>query len=74
MLLLPEDPNAVIITVATGTGIAPFRTFYRRMFLENVPNYKFTGEWVGGWFGGGLLRERERAVGRLAGACTPPPA
>lgn len=25
-------------------GIAPFRTFYRRMFMENVPNYKFTGE------------------------------
>lgn len=43
VLLLPEDPNAVIICVATGTGIAPFRTFYRRMFMENVPNYKFTG-------------------------------
>lgn len=46
MLLLPEDPNAVIICVATGTGIAPFRTFYRRMFMENVPNYKFTGGWT----------------------------
>lgn len=43
VLLLPEDPNAVIICVATGTGIAPFRTFWRRMFMENVPNYKFTG-------------------------------
>jgi len=43
VLLLPEDPNAVIIMVATGTGIAPFRTFWRRMFLENVPNYEFTG-------------------------------
>ena len=46
VLLLPEDPNAVVICVATGTGIAPFRTFYRRMFVENVPNYKFTGGWV----------------------------
>eukprot|EP00887_Chlorella_sp_A99_P001025 scaffold14.g1025.t1 len=43
VLLLPEDPNAVIICVATGTGIAPFRTFYRRMFVENIPSYKFTG-------------------------------
>ncbi len=43
VLLLPEDPNAVVIMVATGTGIAPFRTFWRRMFMENVPNYKFTG-------------------------------
>lgn len=47
VLLLPEDPNAVIICVATGTGIAPFRTFWRRMFMENVPNYKFTGGWGG---------------------------
>ena len=43
VLLLPEDPNAAIIMVATGTGIAPFRSFWRRMFLENVPTYKFTG-------------------------------
>lgn len=43
LLLLPEDPNAVVICVATGTGIAPFRTFWRRMFIENIPNYKFTG-------------------------------
>lgn len=43
MLLLPEDPNAVVICVATGTGIAPFRTFWRRMFMENVPSYKFSG-------------------------------
>ncbi|KAH7620217.1 putative Ferredoxin--NADP reductase, chloroplastic [Nannochloris sp. 'desiccata'] len=43
VLLLPEDPNAVIIMVATGTGIAPFRSFWRRMFMENVPNYQFTG-------------------------------
>ena len=48
MLLLPEDLNAVVIMVATGTGIAPFRTFWRRMFMENVPTYKFTGGWAWG--------------------------
>jgi len=40
VLLMPEDPNAVYIMVATGTGIAPYRSFWRRQFLENVPNYK----------------------------------
>lgn len=43
MLLLPEDTNSVLICVATGTGIAPYRSFWRRCFYENVPNYKFTG-------------------------------
>jgi ferredoxin--NADP+ reductase len=43
ILLMPEDPNAVLICVATGTGIAPFRSFWRRCFYENVPNYKFGG-------------------------------
>jgi len=43
VLLLPEDPNAVIICVATGTGIAPFRSFWMRCFYENVPAWKFTG-------------------------------
>ncbi|KAL3155179.1 hypothetical protein ABBQ32_013119 [Trebouxia sp. C0010 RCD-2024] len=43
VLLMPEDPNAVYIMVATGTGIAPYRAFWRRQFLEDVPNFKFTG-------------------------------
>lgn len=43
MLLLPEDKNAVLICVATGTGIAPFRSFWRRCFYENVPGYKYGG-------------------------------
>eukprot|EP00238_Polyblepharides_amylifera_P015857 CAMPEP_0196581722 /NCGR_PEP_ID=MMETSP1081-20130531/35197_1 /TAXON_ID=36882 /ORGANISM="Pyramimonas amylifera, Strain CCMP720" /LENGTH=350 /DNA_ID=CAMNT_0041902055 /DNA_START=117 /DNA_END=1169 /DNA_ORIENTATION=+ len=43
ILLMPEDPNAVYITVATGTGIAPYRSFWRRMFMERPPNYQFTG-------------------------------
>lgn len=43
LLLMPEDPNIPIVMVATGTGIAPYRAFWRRMFFENIPNYKFTG-------------------------------
>jgi len=43
VLLMPPEENAVLITVATGTGIAPYRAFWRRCFYENVPNYKFTG-------------------------------
>eukprot|EP00878_Enallax_costatus_P031358 GHUV01034292.1.p1 GENE.GHUV01034292.1~~GHUV01034292.1.p1 ORF type:complete len:298 (-),score=91.79 GHUV01034292.1:589-1482(-) len=43
ILLMPEDPNSVLICVATGTGIAPFRSFWRRCFFESVPNWKFSG-------------------------------
>lgn len=42
VLLMPE-PNKPLIMVATGTGIAPFRAFWRRAFYEQVPGYKFTG-------------------------------
>ena len=30
----------MFIMVATGTGIAPYRAFWRRQFMEDVPNYK----------------------------------
>lgn len=43
ILLLDSDPVAAHICVATGTGIAPFRSFWRRMFYEDIPNYKFNG-------------------------------
>jgi ferredoxin--NADP+ reductase len=44
VMLLPEkDPNATHIMVATGTGIAPYRGYLRRMFMEDVPTYKFGG-------------------------------
>ncbi|CAA7045510.1 unnamed protein product [Microthlaspi erraticum] len=44
VMLLPEDdPNATHIMIATGTGVAPYRGYLRRMFMENVPNYKFGG-------------------------------
>jgi ferredoxin--NADP+ reductase len=42
-MLLPDDPDATIIMMATGTGIAPFRAFLWRMFLEQHEDYKFKG-------------------------------
>jgi ferredoxin--NADP+ reductase len=41
VMLLPEkNPNADIIMVATGTGIAPYRSFLRRLFIEDTPAAK----------------------------------
>jgi ferredoxin--NADP+ reductase len=46
-MLLPDDPNANIIMMATGTGIAPFRAYLWRMFKEEErrlnPDYDFKG-------------------------------
>merc|ERR1712241_420084 len=37
MLLPEEDPKKNLIMVATGTGIAPYRAFIRRLFTEETP-------------------------------------
>jgi len=38
VMLIPEkDPNVDLIMVATGTGIAPYRSFVRRLFVEQTP-------------------------------------
>eukprot|EP00922_Rhytidocystis_sp_ex-Travisia-forbesii_P057906 GHVS01085673.1.p1 GENE.GHVS01085673.1~~GHVS01085673.1.p1 ORF type:complete len:159 (-),score=20.61 GHVS01085673.1:406-882(-) len=38
VMLLPEaTPAADVIMVATGTGIAPYRGFWRRLFVEDTP-------------------------------------
>jgi ferredoxin--NADP+ reductase len=46
-MLLPEDPDAKVIMMATGTGIAPFRAYLWRMFKDNErhanPDYQFKG-------------------------------
>ncbi|MGF1588673.1 MAG: ferredoxin--NADP reductase [Pleurocapsa sp.] len=44
-MLLPEDEDANVIMIATGTGIAPFRAYLWRMFLEGDknPDYNYKG-------------------------------
>ncbi|MEB3294280.1 MAG: phycobilisome linker polypeptide, partial [Synechococcales bacterium] len=46
-MLLPADPEANVIMMATGTGIAPFRAYLWRMFKDNEraanPDYQFRG-------------------------------
>jgi ferredoxin--NADP+ reductase len=45
MLMPEEDPNTDYIMVATGTGIAPYRGFIRRLFFEQTPAAKaYKGE------------------------------
>ena len=46
-MLLPEEENANIVMLATGTGIAPMRAYLRRMFEDserNKNNWNFQGK------------------------------
>jgi ferredoxin--NADP+ reductase len=47
-MLLPADEEANVIMLATGTGIAPMRTYLRRMFEPSEraknPEYQFRGK------------------------------
>jgi ferredoxin--NADP+ reductase len=46
-MLLPDDPDAKVIMMATGTGIAPMRAYLWRMFKDAEkaanPEYQFQG-------------------------------
>jgi ferredoxin--NADP+ reductase len=39
-MLMPKDPNATVVMLATGTGIAPFRSFLWKMFFEKHEDYQ----------------------------------
>ena len=46
-MLLPDDEDANVIMLATGTGIAPMRTYLRRMFEpreQEANGWKFRGK------------------------------
>lgn len=62
-MLLPPDPMKDIIMIATGTGIAPFRGFMHRLFMENtLARHMFGGSaWLvlGVPVSGGLLYKEE---------------
>merc|ERR550514_2697211 len=45
MLLPEEDASTDIIMVATGTGIAPYRSFLRRLFVANTDALLYHDEW-----------------------------
>lgn len=42
-MLLPEDPEANVLMMATGTGIAPFRSHLRHLLHDKVAEGRFKG-------------------------------
>jgi ferredoxin--NADP+ reductase len=62
-MVLPDDPGTDIIMVATGTGIAPFRAFLHRLFMEEtIAHHQFQARaWLvlGVPVTGGLLYPQE---------------
>lgn len=62
-MLLPKNPSDDVIMVATGTGIAPFRGFMHRLFMEEtVARHMYSGTaWLvlGVPTTGGLLYKEE---------------
>ena len=72
-MLLPKDVNTDVIMIATGTGIAPFRGFMHRMFMEEtLRRHMFGGTaWLvlGVPTTGGLLYKEEFDAMMINGQC-----
>jgi len=61
-MLLPEDQESNIIMLATGTGIAPFRSFLMKLFKDKGTKGQFKGlAWLflGVPFSGSILYDEE---------------
>jgi len=74
VMLLPDDHmDTDIVVVSTGTGIAPFRSFWRRLFYDGVPGqpggYKGTFTHYCGFSNTDSILYGERSIVWLAVGC-----